>query len=395
MRLKEQVSRQLFRYIHSNHLIYNTCWEDPRLDHEALNLNRESRLMVITSAGCNALDYLLRSPKQIYAIDLNPKQNALLELKIAGIKTLAYEDFFSIFGTGKLGASADLYWQKMRSELSDPARVYWDKAIKLFQGRKKTFYYRGTTGYFANLVKSYVKYLTPLEPVLNDFVAERSHSHQRELYYSQIKPHFWSKLLKQLMKREGTLALLGVPKAQLQQVEREYSGGIVKFIEDSIDAVFGELPFQDNYFWRLYLVGSYTPECCPEYLKRENFSTLKQLVDRVTVYTGSITDFLQNTQAQLSHFVLLDHMDWLANVAPQALQAEWQQIVNHATPNAKFLWRSGAINVDYVDPINVKYQGNDTRLGSILKYDTELSSRLHKFDRVHTYGSFSVASLVH
>ena len=32
---------------------------------------------MITSGGCNALDYLLDEPRRIYAVDMNPRQNAL------------------------------------------------------------------------------------------------------------------------------------------------------------------------------------------------------------------------------------------------------------------------------------------------------------------------------
>ncbi|PON16624.1 hypothetical protein C2W62_17495 [Candidatus Entotheonella serta] len=49
----------------------------------------------------------------------------------------------------------------------------------------------------------------------------------------------------------------------------------MKFIEDCVDAVFTRIPFWDNYFWQVYLRGTYTPSCCPEYLKEENFARLK------------------------------------------------------------------------------------------------------------------------
>ena len=39
-----------------------------------------------------------------------------------------------------------------------------------------------------------------------------------------------------------------------------------------MEAVFAKLPFVDNYFWRVYITGSYTPDCCPEYLKPANFT---------------------------------------------------------------------------------------------------------------------------
>jgi S-adenosylmethionine-diacylglycerol 3-amino-3-carboxypropyl transferase len=46
-------------------------------------LRDQDNLLVITSAGCNVLDYTLTGPRRILAVDANPRQNALLELKFA------------------------------------------------------------------------------------------------------------------------------------------------------------------------------------------------------------------------------------------------------------------------------------------------------------------------
>ena len=53
-----------------------------------LELGPDDNVLVITSAGCNALDYALAGPRHVYAVDLNPRQNALLELKKAAIRAL-------------------------------------------------------------------------------------------------------------------------------------------------------------------------------------------------------------------------------------------------------------------------------------------------------------------
>jgi len=93
--------RAVFNAIHGGQLVYNACWEDPRLDREALRLGPDDTVVVITSAGCNALDYALDGPRRIHAVDLNPRQNALLELKQAGIRALDFETFFQMFGRGR------------------------------------------------------------------------------------------------------------------------------------------------------------------------------------------------------------------------------------------------------------------------------------------------------
>jgi S-adenosylmethionine-diacylglycerol 3-amino-3-carboxypropyl transferase len=95
----------VFDAIYSRSLIYNACWEDPAVDRQALGIAPGDRMLVITSAGCNVLDYALAGPAAIHAVDANPRQNALLELKLAGIRRLAFDDFFLLFGAGAIQGS--------------------------------------------------------------------------------------------------------------------------------------------------------------------------------------------------------------------------------------------------------------------------------------------------
>jgi S-adenosylmethionine-diacylglycerol 3-amino-3-carboxypropyl transferase len=45
--------------------VYNQIWEDPRVDLAALELTPESRILTISSGGCNVLNYLIHGPAQI------------------------------------------------------------------------------------------------------------------------------------------------------------------------------------------------------------------------------------------------------------------------------------------------------------------------------------------
>jgi S-adenosylmethionine-diacylglycerol 3-amino-3-carboxypropyl transferase len=87
----------VYNLIHRRHLVYNTCWEDLRLDRQALELGPDDTVLAITSAGCNVLVYALDRPRRTHAVDINHRQNALLELKLAGIRRLGSDDFFQMF----------------------------------------------------------------------------------------------------------------------------------------------------------------------------------------------------------------------------------------------------------------------------------------------------------
>jgi S-adenosylmethionine-diacylglycerol 3-amino-3-carboxypropyl transferase len=393
MSVMDWFSGRVFRFVHGNNLVYNTCWEDPRLDRVALQMKADDEVLVITSAGCNALDYILAGPQHVHAVDMNPRQNALLELKLSALRHLDYEAFFAMFGRGHLPGARAVYRDRLRQSLSPWSQDYWDKWIKFFDS-DRSFYFRGTSGAFARMINLYVDRVIKARPQVNALLAAPTVEEQRRIYHSDLKEKFWSRPMRFAMNRDTTLSMVGVPKAQRRQVETQYEGGIVKFVQDCLEAVFAELPLADNYFWRVYLTGEYTPDCCPEYLKPDQFPRLKGgLIDQVSVHTNSVQGFLESHNRPISRFILLDHMDWLSDKFFPLLELEWQAILARARQDARVIWRSGGLRTDFIERVRVKVGGDIQPLNSLLTYHPELAAELHQKDRVHTYGSFYIADL--
>jgi len=200
-----------------------------------------------------------------------------------------------------------------------------------------------------------------------------------------------------ILGRSVTLALLnGVPEAQRQLLAEE--GGhatIGDFIKNNLEVVMTKLPIKDNYFYRVYLTGQYTKDCCPSYLSKEGFTKLKAgAIDRVSVHTETIEEFLiSHGKKDITRFVLLDHMDWMS-ANPGILQKEWQTLVDHAPDNAKFLWRSASVKAKFVGETEVEFRGKKQQVKDIVHMNSELASQLHELDRVHTYANFFVADLL-
>ena len=82
------------RLITENNLFKGARLLNPQQTRQALMLRPDDVMLVITSAGCNVLDYAIDGPARIHAVDANPRQTALLELKLAGIRHLGFDDFF-------------------------------------------------------------------------------------------------------------------------------------------------------------------------------------------------------------------------------------------------------------------------------------------------------------
>jgi S-adenosylmethionine-diacylglycerol 3-amino-3-carboxypropyl transferase len=375
----EILKQRFFSSIHGGNLVYNACWEDPRLDRELMGYNGTSHIVCITSAGCNVLDYLLDDPAAIYSVDVNPRQNALLELKKSIFKKGTYEDLWALFGQGASPHYQEIY-AKVRDELCEWSQNYWDKHIRFFDPGKgaKTFYYHGSAGIAAWALKNSMFTFKPKAKAkaLTIFDAETIEQ-QREIF-DAVEKDMWSSIARLLVRTPVIMAMLGVPTPQVSLIRRDFQGGLSGFIRAALRRVFTEIPIHDNYFWRVYFTGHYTPDCCPSYLKPENFDVLRERVGRIQSHTDTISGFLSKYPEQhYTHYNLLDHQDWLAWRHPDLLGEEWEWIFKQASPNAQVLMRSAALNVDFCKPWT---EGR-------LQWRPELSAAAHQRCRIGTYGS--------
>jgi len=374
----------IFHHVHGGQLIYNTCWEDPRIDRKLLRLDGESRVVMITSAGCNALDYLLDGPAEIHAVDVNFRQNALLELKLAMIRQSDFADLFEFFGIGSHTEHQRLY-SSLREDLPEFARKFWDRKISFFApgGMKKSFYYHGTAGTAAWLLGTA---MFKAKPNIKNFamcLLDADSVAQQAEVYELLERKIWDNLSNWLIRQRMVMTLLGVPRPQIQLIEDHYPGGLGSYVKDKLRHVMAELPASENYFWRVYITGSYTMACCPNYLRKENLAPLAAQADRIATHTCSITQFLQRNPGVYSHYVLLDHQDWLAWHDPEALREEWELILANSRPGTKILLRSAGLTLDFV-PEDILAK---------LRFFPELTDPLHLTDRVGTYGSLSLAEV--
>ena len=376
---------KLFEHVHGSNLIYNCAWEDPRIDRELMQLNADSHVVMITSVGCNSLDYLLDNPAQIHAIDVNHRQNALLELKMALIQRNEFDDLFEMFGIGSHMDYTAIY-QSVRAQLSESAQGFWDRRIGFFNPKslKKSFYYHGTSGVAAWVMGNA---LFRLRPNIKNFAVclldAKSLEEQRQAY-ELIEGEIWGKFTNWLIRQPALMTLLGVPRPQIKLIEDSYPGGLTGYVKDKLKHVMTELPIEDNYFWRVYITGSYTLNCCPNYLRSENQGVLRERMDRLKPYTGTVANFLRENPGSYSHYVLLDHQDWLAWNDPVALREEWDLILANSRPGTKILMRSAGLDLSFVpDEIRAR-----------LRFQPERTEAMHQLDRVGTYGSTHFAEVL-
>jgi S-adenosylmethionine-diacylglycerol 3-amino-3-carboxypropyl transferase len=374
------LSGWLFDQIHSRNLVYNQCWEDPAVDNAVLGIGPQDRIVTITSAGCNALDYMIHDPASIHCVDVNPNQNALLELKLAAIQALRYDQFFEMFANGRIRGHRRVYQGRLRHRLTPASQAIWDKRIDYFDPDGVGLYFHGTAGLVARSLAFYLNTCRRLRRDLWEFQLIQDLGEQAEFYRTKIAPKLWSPIVRFLIRQPAVLSLLGVPTEQIRQIQLDDHPKVSSFIEERVEKTLTTIPMRHNYFWRVYINGRYHADCCPNYIKREFFQFLRNRTSRIQIRTQTLTDFLRSTDQQFSVFVLLDHMDWLST-QPRLLEEEWRSIIDHAEPGARIIYRSGSVTCDYIPEFARRH----------LQFQSDRTTEPHSRDRVGTYASLHFA----
>jgi S-adenosylmethionine-diacylglycerol 3-amino-3-carboxypropyl transferase len=105
-------------------LQYSCCNEDTRSELEALDV-KGRRVLSIAAAGERAFALLLGDPHEVVAIDRNPAQINLGQLKVAAMRQLERDAYLGFLGIAPDESRAATY-RRLRADLPDAARSYWD-----------------------------------------------------------------------------------------------------------------------------------------------------------------------------------------------------------------------------------------------------------------------------
>ena len=343
--------------------IYGFTWEDPYVDMEHLELGPTDSIFCITSAGDNALHYAAAAkPARIHAVDMNPCQGHLLELKLAAIASLDYPTFWRMFGEGKIDNFTELLDSHISPYLSSHAYQFWRSNQNVFD---KAFYFRGYSGHALRLAKAAIS-LMGVRGYVDRMCTTTSLNEQKELWEKHVRGALINKTLINVFLSNPAFLwnALGVPVNQLNIFKNE--GSVEQFAIDTLDPVpKRSLLSNDNYHYRLCLMGNYSHESCPLYLKEDAFNALKAnacaALDSFRLHTDAIVSVLRGMQDNsLTHAILMDHMDWFDPVPEERalpdldlarneedksvsdLDREIIELRRVIAPGGKVFWRSAA-----------------------------------------------------
>lgn len=371
--------------------VYNQIWEDPRVDLQALELDKNSRILTISSGGCNALNYLVACPASVTAVDLNRHHIYLLNLKIAALQHLpSYEDFFEFFGRGKARNTGTNYLKFISPNLDKDTRRFWESNTiggSLAYGDRISFftnaglYDHSRNGYFLRFFHTLAR-LFGCRP--EEVLKASSLDEQARLYDKHIDPFFDNFVVRTLGKLPVTMFGLGIPPQQYDELKTDLDRGqtVIDIYRERVRRLACDFPIDENYFaWQAF-ARKYDTEnrkAIPEYLKETNYSPLKASAGRLNTIIGSATDVIKNSApGAFNRFVFLDAQDWMN---PAQMTDLWSAIADKAETGSRIIFRTAGA----ASPIETNLRPD---LRERFSYEPELSQELFKQDRASIYGGF-------
>ena len=251
--------------------IYAFTWEDSECDRQLLSISPEDVILCLTSAGDNLLDYIQAcKPRHVYAVDLNPNQTHLLELKVASYQALTYSEFWAMFGEGQYSGFREALLEKLSPYLSSHALQYWLEYSTIFTSRSG-LYSHGGSGIAIKLVNTLL-YVSGLRDAAKRMCRANSLPEQWQQWLRLRRVLLSPTLHWLFVHSEFLWKAAGVPAAQAKLIIDEYqlqqepgkplsqaNEGMWQYISDTFDPIARDtLLSRNNFYYLLVLNGKYT-----------------------------------------------------------------------------------------------------------------------------------------
>ena len=376
-------------------LLYGACWEDLAVARAALRIPCGGLVVTIASAGDNAIGLLLDDPRQIVAVDVNPAQIALAELKVAAVRTLpgSVGQFVGGLeggpearqggsgggrgkGSGGTVASTRLdQYAGLRRLLSSDARVFWDARPDAIAGGVVH------AGRFERYLAWFRRGLLPVVPgrsAVRRMLAARDPDEQQRIYRESWDTPAWRVLFRLFFSRR-LLAAAGRHPAFFEHASGADVGA--HYLERAIQGLTAT-PIRSNPYATFILSGAYRlPDAAPEYLRPVNADVLAARADRVAVWRCSLLDALHDLPANSVDAFYLSDVFELAD--PSAFEACLEEVARTGRPGSRVCYWN-----------NLVERSRPQSLSDLLAPRTATAETLHAQDRAFIYSRFVVEDVL-
>lgn len=326
-----------------NRLVYAQIWEDPQSDLDALALQPGSRILTISSGGCNAMAYLSAAPTAVHAVDLNQAHLSMLALKRAAFARLPdYDELLAFLGDAAQPENDERY-RRIAPALDEHTRAYWEGFGPLARRRYTLFshhaYRHGLLGRFIGFSHFLVSLLGgDLEAVM----WAKTREDQARLFERHVAPVFRHPVVRWLARQPAALYSLGIPPSQFEAIVRDSGGDLAEAFCHRMRRLACDWPLQENCFAQQAFGRRYDTTqqgALPMYLQQRHHAAIRDHLGALHLHHQTLTAFMETQPAgSLDAYLFLDAQDWMDDAQLTAL---WQEVTRTAAAGARVVFRTG------------------------------------------------------
>lgn len=305
-------------------LRYANCWEDADLLTQYINCKEGARILSICSGGENSLSLLTLNPEEVVVVDVNPKQLYLLELKMASIRQLSHKDCVEFLGYRASNSRNETYY-KLRKDLSEEAKLFWDKRAKKI---KNGIIYDGRV---ERNFKWFSKIYRPLihsDKNVEELLREKSAINQKAVFERIWNTKKWRAMFRIFF--SNTVLKVTAPDPDFFNYVKVNVG---EYLLEKSARHFSEVTCQKNHILHYALKGNFG-NILPHFVQESNFEMIKSNLHKIKMHCGFAQEVFKDGKL-FNGFNLSNIFEY---TTPDEFKSLSTELFAAAAPGARFVY---------------------------------------------------------
>lgn len=287
-------------------ILYSTCDEDAVSELRALDIGLYDDVLSVTGSACRTLSLMAKNPRSITSVDYAAGQNYLLELKLAAMRSLEYDELLAFLGV-------DLN-PSLQFGPKDRWNIFTKLAPGLSHGAVRYFsYYRKETKsgilFRGRHEKFYIRYLSPFlhflyGDALRKIFSSESIESQRKIYFNEIRGPLWKLLITKGFTKSLLKRVLNNPDYECEFEVPDLG----MYMLETLDHTFSNHLAKDSDWLSLMLNGRYmSTDALPHFLTRDSYNLIRSARTEINLVTKDLVEFSKGAnEDSFSKFSLSD-----------------------------------------------------------------------------------------
>jgi S-adenosylmethionine-diacylglycerol 3-amino-3-carboxypropyl transferase len=328
-------------------LSYSFGNEDWKTEHKALQIQPSDSVLCVTASGDRPLNLMTKELKEMVAVDANPLQNALFELKRIALSKLPYSEYMAFIGIQSSQNRLQTYAQ-LASDLDPMANAFWEILHKKIE---RGVIYEGSVEKLLKIASAIIRLFCSKK--IDKLFSIDDLQEQQQFVSLHCRIHLWKKAFHVALHPFVTRNFIKDP-GLYEYVDPKIHVG--NQIYDRLLNYLNRNLAKESVLLSLIFNGKVDPTHFPPYLTEEGVEKIKQQVDKSRFHTADLVSYIAKAkQNTFDCFSISDVASYLNKTQFDALV---EGIFLCAKPGARFCLRQLLTNHQIPDRLAPYLQRN-------------------------------------